>query len=633
VAPNAGLAGPGPNLSALRNGALLLLALAALAARAEEKPAEPAAEEAPATSPAPAPTPLAPPPAKPVERSDRLKEEVRREVLDEVRRELDKTRQEIRDEVAYVESAEDARSYDARQLKELKQTVNLLQLHGYFRVRGDLFNRADLGRGADASGQALFPTASGTDYLGAGNMRLRLNPVLRISDDIALYAQLDVLDNVLLGANSLLEPYFDATTGAQLLSSRTAGDAISVKRLWAEIETPVGQLAFGRKALHWGEGMLYNDGNCFDCDYGTTFDRLQLSAGPFLRHVVTLAVDSVSEGPSSANVPAVGLYGNYGVPVDLQTDDDAWRLSVAVTRNLPPAELRRQLDDGRVVVNYGALFAYRFQETASAEASQIPPGAITGNAVNVGAHLFELDLYAQLHYRKFRLSTEWAGLKGSYDNILAGPNQLRQSLDLLQGAGVVRSQLALLKQDAMLVGLDFGIASGDTAPGMGARPGRPGSAADGSAGKGDIDGRQFCTTSACGDRSVTNFRMNPDFRIDQLLWRNLFTTVTDAWFLRGEVRFKPGGRASGGADDDGFDISGALVYSQAVFSSSTPGGASPLGIELDAAITYTSKDRFYAGLVGGFLLPLDGLNNPLLTGDDGTAKLGQVYRGIVGVTF
>ncbi len=346
----------GSTLSALRNGLLLSAALlAAPALRAEEAAPEPEQTDA-------APAPASPAPAKPGEKGDRLKEEVRREVLDEVRRELDKTRQEIREEVAYVEAAEDARNFDARQLKELKQTVNLLQLHGYFRMRGDLFNRGDLGRGTDPAGNTLFPTAAGTDYLGAGNMRLRLNPVLRISDDIAIYGQVDVLDNVTVGNNPLIEPYFDPGIGAQMLSSRVAGDVMSVKRLWAEIETPIGQVAFGRKGLHWGEGMLYNDGNCLDCDYGTTFDRVQLSAGPFLRHVVTVAVDAISEGPTTAQVPGIGLSSNYGVPVDLQTNDDAWRFSVAVSKNQTPAEIRRQLDDGRWVLNYGALFAYRFQE-------------------------------------------------------------------------------------------------------------------------------------------------------------------------------------------------------------------------------------------------------------------------------
>lgn len=615
---------------------LLALALTALLVAPAAR-----ADETPAPTPAPAPAPAPAEPASPVEKhekSDKLKEDVRREVLDEVRRELDKTKQEIRDEVAYVEVAEDARNYDAKALKELKQTVNLLQLHGYFRTRGDLFNRADLGRGADPSGHTLFPTSAEGDYLGAANMRLRLNPVLRVSDDVAIYGQVDVLDNVVAGANPFIEPFFDATTGSQLLSSGVTGSAVQVKRLWAEIETPIGQLAFGRKGFHWGEGLFYNDGNCLDCDYGNTFDRLQLSAGPFLHHVVTVAADALAEGLTSQNSSSSdwSRYGNFGVPRDLQQGDDALRFSVMVTRSLPPQEQRRRLEDGEWVVNYGAMIAYRTQSSTAPELDQVGPATATGTIVKINGHLVEGDVYAQVQHRKLRLATEWAGVTGGFDNIVGvgatGPQLLGQSLDLLQGAGVVRGTYALLKQDALLLGADFGIASGDRANGQGARPGRPGSGPSGMAGKGDIDGRQFCTTG-CSDHEVTNFRINPDFRIDQLLWRNLYTTITDAWFARGEVRFKPGGRASGGADDDGFEFSGALVYSQAIFGDSTPNGTLPLGLELDAAISYTSKDRFFAALVGGFLLPFDGLNNPLLAGDAGSAKLGQVYRGVLGVNF
>lgn len=621
---------------------LALLLLAAPLVRAETPPAPPAGAAAPSEADKPADRrrdaeEAEPGPAKPAERPEKLKEDVRREVLDEVRRELDKTKQEIRDEVSYVESAEDARNYDAKQLKELKQTVNLLQLHGYFRTRGELFNRADLGRGPDATGNTLFPKGAGTDYLGAANMRLRLNPVLRISDDIALYAQIDVLDNVVAGANPFVEPFFDATTGSQFLSSRITGQPINVKRVWAEIETPVGQVAFGRKGLHWGEGMFYNDGNCIDCDYGNTFDRLQLTVGPFLHHLITIAADSVAEGLTTNSLPNYSLYGNYGVPHDLQQLDDAYRFSVAITRNTPAADVRKQLDDGQWVVNYGAFAAYRLQHSASPQLEQVVPTPPDGTIVTIGAHLWEVDAYAQLLYRKLRLATEWAGVTGGFDNIIgvgaSGPQLMGQKLDLLQGAGVLRGQYSLLKQDAMILGLDFGIASGDKAPGMGARPGRPGSGPGGAAGHADIDGRQFCNTTVCNDHDVTNFRMNPDFRIDQLLWRNLYTSITDAWFARAEVRFKLGGRASGGADDEGFEFAGSLVYSQAIYASSTPNNARPLGVEFDASVTYTSKDRFFAGLVGGFLLPLEGLNNPLLSGDPGSAKLGQVYRGVLGVTF
>ena len=572
-------------------------------------------------------------------RPDRSREDLRREVLDEVRRELSRSSKALRDELSFVEASEEARIHDARQLKELKQVVNLLQLHGYWRMRGDIFRRADLGRGRDAAGQSLFPLAPSSDTLGAGNMRLRLNPVLRLSDQLTLHGQFDALDNVIMGSQPLLEPYFDAKTGSQLLSNRVVGDALQVKRVWAEVETPVGQLAFGRMGLHWGEGLLYNDGNCFDCDYGTTLDRIQLKTGPIYRHVITLAADAVAVGPTTSDLTDFATSGRYGAPVNLDGADDAWRYSVAIEKRATPTEARRRLDDGDWVLNYGLLFAYRSQGAVVPALEQVPAVALKDAATSsVDARLFELDLHAQLLVGKLRLSTEWAGLQGRYGNTVGvsgdSAKLIGVPVSLLQGAGVVRGQWAALDKDALLIGGDFGIASGDSAPGMGARPGRAGSGVSGDTAAGDIDGRQYCVVNGCPDRAVNNFRVNPDFRVDQLLWRNLFTSITDAWFTRAELRYMPSGRASGGGEDGGFEVAGALVYSQALMAASTPGNGRPLGIELDASLSYTTRDRFFVALVGGFLLPFSGLSNPApTTGDDGSAKLGQVYRGLVGMTF
>lgn len=568
------------------------------------------------------------------------REALRRELLEDVDRALERAKEDIRREVSFVEAESDARSYDARELQELKKTVNLLQLHGYFRGRGDLFNKADLNRGADPAGNTLFPKANGTSYLGMANMRLRLNPILRVSDDIAVYGQLDVLDNVIAGANPLLDPFFDERTSAEILGGRVGYDVLRVKRVWAEIETPIGQIAFGRKGFHWGEGLVYNDGNCFDCDYGTTFDRFQLAVGPLLGgHLFTLAADALTNGYTSASVPAWGKFndsfGSEGRPVDMQQLDDGYRFSLAVTRIAPADQMRRRLDDGQWVLNYGILAGYRMQHSTS---DWLNGG--TGTSLSeIGANFGEGNLFAEFAWGKLRLAFEGAVFGGKIDNRVSYDNASGttvfpgQGLKFLQFAALLRSQYAFLKRDSLLVGLDLGFASGDDAPGMGVRSGRAGSGAEGNTEPGDIDGRQFACTAAggCTDDTVNNFIINPDFRVDQILWRNIFTSITDAFWVRADVRFKPGGRATGGGQDSGFEFGGALVYSQAIYASSTPSGTSaPLGVEADLAVTYTSQDGFFAGVVAGFLFPLGGLDNPIAGTE---AEFSQVYRGLVGVTF
>lgn len=588
---------------------------------------------------------LSPPPAIRNERRSRelpraqqanldraAREEIRREIMEEVRLELERNRADIEERLQVAETEADAQAYDAEQLRELRRSVNLLQLHGYFRTRVDLFKDLDLGRGVDPAGYPLFPRAQGSSYLGTANMRLRLNPVLRVSDSIAVYSQLDVLDNTIYGQSPLGEPFFDSVTPAHLLASRVGSSFIQVKRVWAEIETPLGQLSFGRKPMHFGEGMVFNDGNCFDCDYGTTFDRVQFTVGPFLAgHLVTAAYDRLAAGQNTNDSRSWRTYGNFGQPYDLQALDDASRVSLQISRVLTPQEIQRRLTEGSWVLNYGGIFAYRFQHSQALELSQIDAPADASPALGkIDAQAFEANLWTQLLVGKLKISLEAAGLFGSFEARLNEGALIDSSLKLEQGAGVLRGQYGFLKGDSLLVSLDAGLASGDRAAGMGARPGRPGSRADGSTAPGDIDGPQF----GPGDAIVTNFQMNPDFRIDQILWRNLFTNITSAWFLRPEVRFKPGGRRLVGGDDPGFEISGALIYSQAVNSQSAPGGSSPLGIEANAALTYTSKDRFFLGFVYGALFPLSGLANPNPpAGESGDAGVAQVFRGIAGVSF
>ena len=50
--------------------------------------------------------------------------------------------------------------------------------------------------------------------------------------------------------------------------------SIRAKRAWAEVDGEFGSIRFGRMPWHWGRGIFYNDGNCPDCDVGTTVDRV-----------------------------------------------------------------------------------------------------------------------------------------------------------------------------------------------------------------------------------------------------------------------------------------------------------------------------------------------------------------------
>jgi uncharacterized protein (TIGR04551 family) len=316
---------------------------------------------------------------------------------------------------------------------------------------------------------------------------------------------------------------------------------------------------------------------------------------------------------------------------------------LTVQKKLAPFELKRKLDNGEWALQYGALLAYRMQGYETV-ATPMPFGNPFGDPrqpttlEQLGAQFGEADVYVQAQHEKLRLASEVAMFGGQFVDRI-GNNGLGQVTSLpgqnityLSGAALFRGKQFFLKQDSLSAAIDLGFASGDKTPGMGIRTSRPGAGPNGSTVPGNIDGPKYaCTATGCTNHDVTNFQVNPDFRIDELMWRNLFTQISGAYFARAEVAFKPGGRASGGADDYGIDVFGRVVYSQAIYASSTPSGTdSPLGVEIDAGLTFTTKDGFIAGAVAGFLVPLAGMNNTFY---NQTASLGQVYRGFLGVQF
>src|SRR5207248_5215523 len=124
-------------------------------------------------------------------------EEFRRQVMEEVRRELQKTKDEVKQETAWVEQDSQARVQDSEAVESLKQRVNLFQPHGYLRMRGEFFNNMRLGRGADPAGFFLFPGSfigtGGNNSQSDANFRFRFEPTLAVSEDLSIYFQADIL--------------------------------------------------------------------------------------------------------------------------------------------------------------------------------------------------------------------------------------------------------------------------------------------------------------------------------------------------------------------------------------------------------------------------------------------------------
>jgi len=210
-------------------------------------------------------------------------------------------------------------------------------------------------------------------------------------------------------------------------------------------------------------------------------------------------------------------------------------------------------------------------------------------------------------------------------------------LIVMQGGAALESSYRLLN-DNLVVGLNAGWASGDDAPGFGLR-----SVIKQEPQPGDTDGKQYgaCIPQegededSCSvvDNNITNFKFDPGYGVDLILFREILGTVTDAFYVKPHLTYFL-------TPDIG--VRGDLITSFAQYASSTAGNANPLGVELDATAFYRTDDGFHFNLQYGFLFPLAGFNHSqdengktINDVDERFAKAqpASTFQALVGVSF
>jgi uncharacterized protein (TIGR04551 family) len=603
-----------------------------------------------ATAMAQAPTPVPSSPRISEEEKERLRREIRAELEREMDERLEAAREEMRDEIraALVTQGANQAWEDGwdDEWEEVTPRLDLFEVDGYFRTRMDLFHQFDLRLGNDPSGNPLFPIdpqdPDRTTVAGA-NMRLRIDPTLNVSEEVRIRAQIDVFDNLVFGATprggfalgqgNLRYPWVALSPKQEppRFNWNDARDSIVVKRAWAEVRTPIGELRFGRMADNFGLGMNVNDGNCLDCDHGDTVDRFMF-AMKIADHIVAPALDFVSEGPTSAN-----LFTDIPTaqPFDRTQSDDARAWVLTVLRRDTEEEIRRMRVAGKeTFINYGLHFSYRTQSW-DAQTLHVPnidtEGSDAPLFVPRDAWAVIPDVWFRFQHKKYRLEFEFVTVQGALRNrpSLWDPNLVPEQnhrLRLNQFGAVLQNEI-LLADDRLSLGLEVGFASGDRAPGFGNFPGRadPNSDEAPFPQRGVWEGAQFnCFRAECSDNSIDNFSFNRDYRIDLILFREILGAVTDVTYVRPSLRYDI---------LDGLDANLAIIYSQVNARETTPTGKRPLGIEVDAIINYVSSDGFIASIGYGVLFPLSGLNGLRVDGSEVDARTAQAVRGYFGIVY
>jgi uncharacterized protein (TIGR04551 family) len=568
-----------------------------------------------------------------------------------------------------------------------KRKLQIFEVDGYLRLRADYMHDFFLGQGYTnlsstlpngmaTTGLPPFPTplecarptsSTGTfttplnttaaggncDHknIGGANLRLRLEPTLNITDMVRVHAQIDVLDNTILGStpdslagipgynrpastsnNGMVSPTslngtaptaFQYTTeDPPQVGQNGFTSSLVAKRAWAEIDSEFGSVRFGRMPWHWGRGIAYNDGGCPDCDVGTTVDRV-MALTQLYGHQIAVAWDLGPQGYTTQQL-SLGQTSPSGYPYDLSQNDDVLQLMASIVRRDNPVQLRERIDRGEPVLNYGLQVVYRNQgntvrpmDMSTAAVATTGPAPLTTEQLNqaelLGALSVTPDVWAKFYYKALTLEFEGIGVFGKIDHpgVLAAD---QQQVTLRQFGWVAAGELKLYR-DSFFVGLETGGATGDQAE----DPSQY------------LNYRWKFVQQPAGDHAINDFHFSPDYHIDEIFFRHVMGTVTNAIYVKPQSSywFDLGqNRALG--------VNGSVIYSLAQVPVSTPGNSLQYGIEADLGATYRNTgEGVYCGATWGLFFPFGALNRPdsLWGSNASNASSAQILRIFMGVRF
>ena len=575
-----------------------------------------------------------------------------------------------------------AKESDSGYLEQARRRSKVVEFDGYYRVRTDFLHKMNMDQGYNVGpGPAAlppFPVPSecattlgqtqgcGDQSLGDANMRLRIEPTINISDQVRVRSQFDVFDNLILGstADSLVNPYVPlpltnnnnnnvgqttAAAPADVLSNTQNSYAASIlaKRAWGEIDTEVGSLRFGRMPWHFGRGMYFNRGDCADCEGGTTVDRL-MALTTVYGHQLALSMDFGAQG-YHLGYTDLGQKNTGGFPLDLTQKDDVTQFTAAITKIDDDKTWRERISAGDVVVNYGAQVVYRSQDYATYSVSMGTQTPINNNATapltandlgnantltsNVNALLFIPSLWFKLGWKALTLEFEGNMLAGKLGN--AGPLRLGttnndQKLNILQAGWVLASELKLYN-DSLFIGFETGGATGDQAELAGnGSPSNPFYYPY-------LNYRWKFVPQPAGDRNLNDFHFSPEYHVDEILYRRILGTVSNAIYFKPNITYW---LDLDSKKEREVGISGSVIYSIAPVPVATPGNSMNYGVEMDVGVQYRNlRENIYAGATWGVFWPMAALSRPML---DASAPLwahpedanaAQVLRTFVGIRF
>jgi uncharacterized protein (TIGR04551 family) len=575
-------------------------------------------------------------------------------------------------------------NWDAAMGPAARVSFPWVEHHGVFRVRSDLFYGFDLGTYDASSRQGSSPFAppltardqlgnqhpenvdhrynQDADSLAGANIRFRYNPTLHVSESLRIRTTIDILDNLVLGSTPDGGPHTQRSLGpdADILGradvpveafedsqrppeSGVNGwrDSMRVKRLWGEWQTPLGLLTMGRMPSHWGLGMIAHSGDCLDCDFGDSVDRI-MGVTKLFDTYLSFAWDFPAEGAIGASGTQDLRNQPNGQPYDLDQRDDGNQFIFAIFRRPHSrAELQKrtkELHQDRVhTFDWGLYNIIRTQSLEATYPSDgIPPLNDRGvQLYEVDAFTFTPDLWLDFQYRPtkksaYRLQLEAALTTGSIEEVPQLFHEAREGcVDPTETDIEVCESTEPRRRDILRFGyaLEFDVTVGDIDWGL--HHGLATGDAQGTFGR--LGSSELPSAAPVGskDESLTSFYFDRDYNVDLIMFRELLGGVSNATYFRPYLRYNVINQPT---ETWGFEI--AAIYGYALEKEATPGQENGLGLEFDLEFFMTQKDRFRWSLAYGALFPMGAFNtlNP-----DGTLKseanTAQTLQMLFGIEF
>ncbi len=502
-----------------------------------------------------------------------------------------------------------------------------VELHGYYRVRADLFHNLhldtwtsdsggtspvrpplteslDTGKGHPENPNARF--SKGSDSLASANMRFRVQPTLHVSENLRVHSTLDLLDNLVLGSTpntGILSS--DGIATEQYASGQDAlEDTIRVKHVWGEWRNMLGVISFGRMPAHWGLGMLYNAGSGLDDDYGDAVDRI-MGTFKLSDMYLSLSWDFPSEGVVGKSGQFLDQESSLGQAHDLDQRDDVTAISISLFRKPVTDDEwdeREQLlyKDRKWAFDWGAYGLFYHHDLLS-----------DGKGSDVRLREVEATIYVPDFWLSFE--RQWRGrgffkryLKLGLEGALAAgkvkevPQRAGEQTSVCYETGLEASSCPgsetynprrreLLQWgyafeldsrfDKLRLGFRHGTASGDKTEGFGV-----------------LDQTAFDSTAS--DKDLNAFTFDRAYTVDLILFRELVGAVTNASYFKPSI-----GYDFILQDREAWGFTFSALYAFALEKDATPGDDRNLGLEFDVEFFIHEYDRFKWSLAYGLLFP------------------------------